>query len=327
MMSQPLALLRRLAGGDCLSVASLARELGVDVPAIDEGIEALRACGLGVESRPDGSVGLRPAIEFLDRDVVLARLGSRSRDSLAALDLLFEVGSTNQHLLDLARDGVVSRPRACLAEVQSAGRGRGGRPFFSTPGGNVLFSLLWPVAVPPVDLPGLSPALAVAVARALGKEGVGGLGLKWPNDVLVGGRKVCGILLELGQDRREHPVLVAGIGINVRLDERAARGIDQPWTDLHRALGRVPSRNRIAARVIDEVVGAVQVYMEEGFGPFRREYRARDLLEGRGLCVVQAGGELRGVGMGLDERGALIVEAGGRRFAILSGDVSVRSAA
>ncbi len=326
-MSPQLEVLRRLAGGDFLPVASLARELGVDLPSIDEAIKALRARGLGVESLADGRVGVRPRIEVLDRDAVLARLGPRSRPSLAALDVLFEVGSTNQHLLDVARGGAVSRPRACLAEVQTAGRGRGGRPFFSMPGGNVLLSLLWPVAVPPTDLPGLSPALAVAVARALEMEGVDGLGLKWPNDVLVGERKVCGILLELGQDRRERSVLVAGIGINVRLDERAARSIDQPWTDLHRALGRTPSRNRVAARVIDRVVDAVQRYLEEGFGPFRREYRARDLLEGRELRIVQAGGELRGTGRGLDERGALIVEAGGRRSAILSGEVSVRSAA
>ena len=319
-------LFRRLAGADASSLQSLARELNVGVRDLVEETEALRALGLDVVSLDDGRVRLRSPMEVLDSGAVLAWLGRESRDVLEALEVLFEVGSTNQYLLDLARGGEAPRPRACLAEIQHAGRGRGGRPFFSTPGGNVLLSLLWPVAVPPAELMGLSPAVAVAVARALEAEGVGGVGLKWPNDVLVRGRKVSGILLELGQDGRERGVLVAGIGINVRLDEASARDIDQPWTDLHRALGRTPSRNRVAGRVIDQIVNAILLYMVEGFEPFRGPYRARDWLEGKELRLEQAPHEQRGVGRGVDERGALLVEAEGRVTALLSGDVRVRAA-
>ena len=326
MMPPRLALLRRLSGGDALSAEWLARELGIDVEALGREIEGFRDRGLEVESLAPGRVRLRSPLEVLDRDAVLASLGPSSRSALESLEVFFEVGSTNQHLLDLARSAEVPAPCACLAEMQSAGRGRGGRPFFSTLGGNILLSLLWPAAVPPAELLGLSPTVAVALARALESEGVEGVGLKWPNDVLVRGRKVSGILLELGQDRRERGVLVAGIGINVRLGATTARGIDQPWTDLHRALGRTPSRNRLAARVIDQVVEAVQVHFREGFEPFRAEYRARDLLEGRELHLSQAPRELRGIGRGLDERGALLVETGGRLTAILSGEVSVRPA-
>ena len=209
---------------------------------------------------------------------------------------------------------------------RARGRGRGGRSFHSVPGGNVLLSLLWPVALPPAELMGLSPAVGVAVARVLESEGVEGVGLKWPNDVLVRGRKVSGILLELGQDRRGCGVLVVGVGINVRLDQATARAIDQPWTDLHRSLGRTPSRSRVAGRIIDQVVHAIRLYMERGFDPFRSPYRERDWLRGKALRVEGTPRELLGIGRGVDERGALLIEEEGRVTALLSGDVSVRAA-
>ena len=327
MMRLRAALLHRLASEKVLPVESLARELGESIESLLEHMEALRTRGLEVEVLSGGRARLRTPLEVLDRDAIIARLGADSRRILEALDLLFETGSTNQYLLDLARESEPAAPRVCLAEVQSAGRGRGGRPFFSALGGSILLSLLWPVELSPAELLGLSPATAVAVARALESEGVDGIGLKWPNDVLIGGRKVCGILLEVGQDRREHRVLVAGIGINVKVAASTGRDIDQPWTDLHRELGRMPSRNRVAGRVIDQVVETMRVYIRDGFEPLRPEYRARDLLEGQEVRIMQAATEIRGVARGLDEHGALLVEVAGRITAHLSGDVRVRLSA
>ena len=326
-LQRTVVLLRRLADGRILAVEPLARELGASVESLFGDIAELRTRGLEVELFADGRVCLRSPLELLDRKAMLGWLGASARRTLEALDVLFETGSTNQFLLDFARDAEPAAPRACLAEMQSAGRGRGGRPFLSVLGGNILVSLLWPIGAPPAEMLGLSPAVAVAVARALESEGIDGVGLKWPNDVLVRGRKVCGILLELGQDRRKRQVLVAGIGINVRLAASTGREIDQPWTDLHRELGRTPSRNRVAGRVIGQAMETVRTYLQEGFEPFRPEYRARDLLEGHRLRLVQAASETWGIGRGLDERGALLVETEGRITAHLSGDVSVRLSA
>ena len=325
-MIHRLELYRRLAGAGTHAPESLARELGIGVRELAGEIEGLRERGLPVDSLHDGRVRLRSPMEALDRDAVLSGLGGESRLALEKMEIFFEVESTNQYLLDLAREDEAPRPRACLAETQSAGRGRGGRSFHSTPGGSVLLSLLWPVALPPAELMGLSPALGVTVAGVLESEGVEGVALKWPNDVLVRGRKVSGILLELGQDRRGCGVLVAGVGINVGLDQATARVIDQPWTDLHRSLGRTPSRSRIAGKVMDRMVHAMRLYMERGFEAFRSPYRERDWLRGKALRVEGAPRELLGIGRGVDERGALLVEEQGRVTALLSGDVSVRAA-
>ncbi len=320
------ALLHRLASGRILAMESLSCDLGVSIDSLRGDLEALRTFGLEVEDLRDDRVRLGSPLEVLDRNAILACLGAQSRRNLEDLEVLFETRSTNQYLLDLAREVDSVAPRACLAEVQIAGRGRGGRLFLSTLGGSVLLSVLWPVKGSAAGLLGLSPTVAVAVARVLESEGVEGVGLKWPNDILVGGRKVCGILLELGQDRRDRRVLVIGIGINVKLSDSGGRPIDQPWTDLHRELGRTPSRNRVAGLVIEAVMESVRAYFREGFGSFRREYRDRDLLEGRELRLLQADTEIRGVGRGLDESGALLVETAGRVTAHLSGDVSVRFA-
>ena len=325
-MAGRLALLRRLSGGDCHSIEALARDLGASVTTAHEGLDALRTRGLDIVTLPDGRVRLPTPFESLDATAVLAEIAPLRRRLLDAVEVLFEVGSTNQYLLDVARNEAPGGARACLAEIQNAGRGRGGRPFFSSLGGSVLLSVLWPVRVPPAELLGLSPAIAVAVARVFESEGVEGVGLKWPNDVYAGERKLSGILLELGRDRQERGVLVIGAGINVRLPASTARRIDQAWTDLHRALGRTPSRNRVAGRIIDRIIDAMQAYRDEGFEPFREEYRLRDLLAGRRVRVQQAGEDLIGVARGLDERGALLVETGGRTSALLSGEVKVRPA-
>ena len=321
-----LALLRRLSDGGVHSSPALARRLGVGVEALREDLDALREHGLEIVALPEGRVRLPSSFEMLDAGLLLAELDPARRRVLEAVDVLFEVGSTNQHLLDLARHAAPAGPRGCLAEVQNAGRGRAGRPFFSSLGGSILLSLLWPVRVPPAELLGLSPAIAVALARAFESEGVERVGLKWPNDVCVGGRKVSGILLEIGRDRQGRGVLVIGAGINVRVPAPTGRRIDQAWTDLHRALGRTPGRNRVAGRVIDRIIATMQVYLDEGFAPFRREYRRRDLLAGRRVVVQGAGGDLVGSARGLDEAGALLVESGGCTSALLSGEVKVRPA-
>ena len=318
------AVLHRLSSGEALLVESLARELGESVESLHGHLAAFRTRGLEVEWLAGDRVRLQSPFDALDRDAIVAWLGACSRRALEDLEVLFEVGSTNQFLLDLARHAQPTAPRACLAEVQSAGRGRGGRPFFSTLGGSIVLSVLWPVRTSPAGLLGLSPAIAVAVARALESDGVDGIGLKWPNDVLVGKKKACGILLEVGQRGREGCFLVVGIGINVRMAASTGLAIDQPWTDLYRTLGRMPARNRIAGRVIDQVMETAQVYFEQGFEPFRAAYRDRDVLEGNAVRLIQPESELAGICRGLDENGALLVESSGGIAAHLFGDVSVR---
>ena len=261
--------------------------------------------------------------ELLCEDLILSELSAHNRHTLRALELLFEIDSTNEHLLTRALAGV-DLPRACLAEVQSAGRGRMGRRFVSPLGGNLYLSLSTHTDNAPAALLGMSPAIAVAVADALSEIGVRDIGLKWPNDLYVGDRKLSGILLELGQDPAGRSVLVVGIGVNVRLSSAARAAVGQPITDLHAALGRMPERNRVAGRILDRVMAALRTYVARGFEGFRSAFDARDVLRGRDVIVDCANGDLRGRAIGLDSRGVLLLEVDGRSTPILSGDVRVR---
>lgn len=144
------------------------------------------------------------------------------------VDILPEVDSTNEYLKRLAFGGARSGT-ACLAEWQTCGRGRRGREWVSPFGANVYLSLLWRFSEGTAALGALSLAAAVAVKRALDELAAGGVELKWPNDVQWHGRKLAGILLELGGEADGPCYVVAGVGINVAMPESRAADIGQPW--------------------------------------------------------------------------------------------------
>jgi BirA family transcriptional regulator, biotin operon repressor / biotin---[acetyl-CoA-carboxylase] ligase len=253
----------------------------------------------------------------------------------AHVEVAAQLDSTNTQLLARAR-----RPDAdlapCLlvAEAQTAGRGRLGRGWASTPGRSLTFSLGLPLA--PAHWGGLSLAVGVALAEALepapGAEPQ--LLLKWPNDLWLrdarapaGGRKLGGVLIEtvaVGARR----VAVIGVGLNVLPGAADSPGGEAPLAhgaaSLHE-LDAAASAPAALAAVALPLARAVARFEREGLAPFRAGYAARDLLRGR--AVTLSGGEsLEGVADGIDEQGALRVQAGGLCRLVSSGEASVRLA-
>jgi BirA family transcriptional regulator, biotin operon repressor / biotin---[acetyl-CoA-carboxylase] ligase len=167
----------------------------------------------------------------LDEDRILADLSPQAKFLLQHLELLFEVDSTNQYLLDAWPRGA-GAGWACSAEFQSAGRGRRGRPWVSPLGGAIFLSISWEYAAGPARLSGLSLAAGLAVARTLRRFGARRVGLKWPNDLLWQHRKLAGLLLEVRGEQHGPTRLVLGLGLNLRLPPDQGARIDQPWVDL-----------------------------------------------------------------------------------------------
>ncbi|NIM29230.1 MAG: biotin--[acetyl-CoA-carboxylase] ligase [Gammaproteobacteria bacterium] len=267
----------------------------------------------------------REHVELLDQSRILDAMPAAARRELGSLTVLDEVDSTNRFLMQRAAPDAAGI-HACVAEAQTAGRGRRGRPWVSPSGANLYLSVVRAFATAPQSLQGLSLATGVAVARALASLGVAGIMLKWPNDVLLEGCKLGGILLETTGTGTQEPVcVVTGIGLNVDMPDAAGAGIDQPWTDLARS-GSNPGRNRLAAHVLAELLGAQRTYIDAGFEAFSGEWRALDALRD---CVVEldAGAARRsGIARGVDASGALLIEIGGRCERVLSAEVSLRSA-
>lgn len=315
-------LLGLLADGRFHSGQALGATLGISRGAIWKQVTALGALGLDVFRVPGRGYRLSQPLELLDRERIQAGLTAPARDALGELFLLDTVDSTNTFLREREHDG----PVACLAEHQQAGRGRRGRDWVSPFGANLYLSLDWPFASLPPDFPALGLAAGVAARRALVDLGCDEIQLKWPNDIHARGSKLGGILLEMRGEPTGACRVIAGIGINVAMPADAARGVDQPWTDLSR-LGLAVSRNALAAALLNHWVAAFTVFEHDGFAAFRAEWQAADLLAGREVEVVDGRRRLAGCVRGVASDGALELETPAGVQRVVAGDASLRSMA
>lgn len=234
------------------------------------------------------------------------------------IDVLTRCESTNGVLLNRAEVGAPSGT-VVIAEEQTAGRGRRGRTWFASPGDSLTFSLLWRFA--PGSAPvGLSLAVGVAVARALGHAG--GIALKWPNDILKDGRKLGGILVELVPGAPHAAVI--GIGINLRLPAAMPEDVRLTSAALG-ATGDAADREKLLAALLGELLGAVETFDTGGFAAIRPEWVAFHAHQDqRVLLTSDFGPATDGICRGVDSDGALLLDVDGRVTRILSGEVSLR---
>lgn len=323
---QAVDLLAALASGQPVSGARLAESAGLTRAAIWKQIEALRARGLPIESR--GSVGYRLPwpVELLDAERIREAMDVASRERLGTLEVHWELDSTSSELL--RRGPTAADLSVVFAETQSAGRGRRGRTWLSPPGINLYVSCLKRFDGGLAGLSGLSLAVGVIVLRALAAAGVSGAGLKWPNDVLTPQGKLAGILVELNGEYQGPCAAVIGIGLNLRLTDALREQAGQPVADAAGLCGgQPPSRNRMAAALVQALVDGLQQFEQHGFASFVGDYAAHDLLRGVPLTLSGAQGDFTGIGAGVDARGALQVQlADGSTRAVDSADVTVRRA-
>jgi len=259
--------------------------------------------------------------ESPDIRLLQAALSKASRPLLAGIEHLSSIDSTNNYLLAAAETGRASGS-VCLADHQSAGRGRRGRHWVSPPGGNLYLSLLWRYPGPPPHLAGLSIATGLAVARTLRDLGVTAIQLKWPNDLLWQRRKLGGLLLETRSG--SECVVVAGIGLNLRMPPQHT-AIDQPWTDLTTILDQCPPRPLLAAELLNRLLPLYQYYPRQR-EEFTADWAEFDALADQAICIDDQGKTLQGIAQGVDQQGQLrvITAQGLRTFS--SGEVTIRSA-
>ncbi|MGN2241928.1 biotin--[acetyl-CoA-carboxylase] ligase [Frateuria sp. GZRR33] len=318
-------LLAALASGEAVSGAQLAERAGVTRAAIWKQVETLRARGVPVEARGAAGYRLPWPVQLLDAGRIRAALPRACAARLGGLEVHWELDSTSSELqrrLAEAPDlGMV------LAETQTAGRGRRGRSWLSPPGLNLYLSCLKRFDRGFAALSGLSLAVGTMVLRAIDSLGIEGAGLKWPNDVLAGGGKLAGVLVELSGEYQGPCAAVIGVGLNLRLTEALREQAGQPACDLATLATELPDRNLVAARLIAALVEGLREFERHGFAPFAADYARHDLLAGRPLKLSGAQGHFEGVGAGVDARGALQVRlADGELRSIDSADVTVRRA-
>jgi len=327
-MQLPYRVLEVLADGRWHSSDDIARALGVERAEALRALRALADYGFEARATPGQGYRLADSIELLDRGCILAELDGAVRASLAALELVPVVDSTNRYLADRVREGLVAPGLAVLAECQTRGRGRRGRAWASPPG-NVYLSLYWRFPTTPPALAALGMAAAVMAAEALAPLGAE-IGLKWPNDLVCDGRKLGGVLVDMTRQGGGALDAVIGIGLNVHMPAVAEAGtIEQPWTDLSAAIGEAPSRSRVAGRLLGALIEGLARFQETGFADFRAGWERRDVVRDKAVRLEGDGSAaLEGLARGVDASGALLLEVDeGRVERVVSGELSLRAVA
>lgn len=324
-MSKQDQLLELLADGGVHSGEALAARLGVSRAAVWKQLQRLGELGLEISARHGQGYRLSKPLELLDVDLLRARLGDELCRHIAAVEIYRSIDSTNRYLMEVPPDSLATPGRLCLAEHQSAGRGRRGRRWQSPFGASIYLSLRWQFAETPAQLPALALAAGVAVAQVLEAVGLEAVGLKWPNDLYWQGRKLGGILLEMRGEAGGASEVVIGLGLNVSMPDSAGREIDQLWVDLDQALGPArPHRAELAADLAGALCRVALRFSREGFAAFIADYEQRDILAGHEVRLEQSGRILQGTALGIDADGALRLQVDGEARRVVSGDVSLR---
>ena len=323
-------LIHVLADGEFHSGARLAARFGVSRTAVWKILHGISALGLEVHSVPKRGYRLSQPVESLSRSRIEKNLSADTRARVRKLEVLAEVESTNSRLFAVT-DLPMDRADVCIAEFQSAGRGRRGRSWTAPYGSGVCLSLSWQFPETPRQIGALSLATGVGVLRALREQGVGVIGLKWPNDILSGGRKLGGILIELRAETAGPAYVVLGIGLNFRLSVQARRAIQASGAtavDLAE-IGALSTtgRNMLAAAIINRLVEVLTEFQQQGFRPFMNEWRDADALSGEAIRVLVGEQTQRGIARGIDADGALMLETPTGLMRFVSGEISVRAGA
>jgi BirA family biotin operon repressor/biotin-[acetyl-CoA-carboxylase] ligase len=306
--------------GNFVSGEKLSRSLGVSRTAVWKQIGLLREQGYHIEALPSRGYRLLSGPDsFLPAEI---KAGSENRLIGREVVYFTETDSTNLRAQALGEAGAVEGT-VVIADRQSAGKGRLGRQWFSPPGVNLYASVLLRPPISPRLAPQLTFVSALAVARAI--EETSGLEptVKWPNDILLGGRKVAGLLNELSAETERVHYVILGIGVNLNMTADQFPGdLRYPATSVALEKGEPVSRVAFARALFRHVEQLYELYLLKGFTPLLRAWESLFELTGQPAEVDCRERVLRGIVEGLDSDGALLLRLpNGETERILAGDV------
>mgnify|MGYP006415645919 CR=1 FL=1 len=316
-----LTILRQ--SGDFVSGTLLCEELGVSRTAVWKHVNKLRERGYCITSVRHRGHRLDSSPDLLVPEEVIPRLQTDrfGRD----YRFLEETVSTNAVASRLANEGC-PEGAVVVADAQSGGRGRLSRGWFSPPSSNLHVSVVLRPEVAPGQAPQMALVTAVVLRRAIQTSApCPDISIKWPNDVLIAGRKVGGILCEMGADMDRVKHLVVGVGVNVNTSlEDFPPEIGDQATSLCTAVGHEVRRSRLLGTFLNDLESAYDVWRSDGLAPFLPELRDYSTLLGRHVALTQLSETLEGIAEDLSPDGALLLRlTDGQLREVLCGDVHI----
>lgn len=313
-------ILKTLADGQFHSGEVLGERLGISRAAISKHIKSFSALGLDIFSVTGKGYKLASPLKLLDRAQIAMHC---QRGDSFPLEVLNIIDSTNEYLK--SKLSGLQQGHSCIAEAQTAGRGRHGRKWVSPYGSSLYLSTYWSFTGGYQAVAGLSLAVGVAVAEALQKVGIEGVQLKWPNDIYLDSKKLAGVLIEVEGQMGAACDCVIGIGLNIDLPVNMTE-IDQPWTDLKRASGQEHDRNQLCAHLLDQLLTMLSDFEQSGLQSFIDRWRQLDVYRDKDIKLLYGQKSILGIGRGINQQGGILVEHEGELKAYYGGEISVRPA-
>ncbi|MCL1068994.1 bifunctional biotin--[acetyl-CoA-carboxylase] ligase/biotin operon repressor BirA [Shewanella olleyana] len=293
----------------------IAQKVGLSRTAVNNHIAQLADYGVDVFSVKGKGYKLPKPLPLFDETKLINGIENRCF-------YFNEIESTNAFMLQHAEE--LKNGDICIAEYQSAGRGRRGRQWVSPYGQHVYASLFWRLNQGMNAAMGLSLVVACSIVKSLTEFGVDALGVKWPNDIYRDNKKLAGILIELSGHTMDECNLVIGFGINMSMSDQHANLIDQPWSDLS-SLESMPDKTALITSIHKQLKLDLILFEAEGLTPFISQWQQNDLFYEKEINLLMAPNNISGVCKGIDKQGAVLVETDGIITPYIGGEISLRA--
>lgn len=316
--------LRLMSGGEYFSGEQLGALLGVSRAAVWKQLQLVDALGVSVERKRGRGYRLLRHLSLLDAEKILSFVDEGVKQQVSELVVEIELASTNKYLMDRCANRNSIHGVVVTAERQTAGRGRRGRQWHSPFAANVYVSIGWTFYQGVAAIEGLSLAVGVAICEALSFFGLNNVELKWPNDILVDGKKLGGVLIELAGDPAGECHVIVGLGLNVAMPNIGVENIHQPWVDMH-SCGINVDRNRLMGQLLTRLIILLSGYEKDRFLLYREVWESLNAHKNQQVSLVTPVKSVTGLMLGVTNSGGLRLEVDGEEQVFLGGEVSLRA--
>lgn len=319
------SLISILSDNEYHSGTAIGEELGLTRSGVWKVMKQLEDLGVEIESITNKGYKLHLPLDLLNK----ASIKKYLQDKHGLVDKIFlfdSLPSTNNYLIENASH-FYGQTIVCLAEQQTAGRGRLGREWVSPFAANIYLSLLWNFPFNISELGGLNIVIGVAVAESIKEAAnIDEIELKWPNDIFYKDKKLGGILIDIIGEYNGSCSAVIGIGVNVRMPSTRSSKIQKPWTDMFAASNKHIQRNKIIGILLTKLIDSLSTFEKKGITNFIKNWNTMDYLSGKKTVVKSGANSFKGQAKGINQHGHLVLHTDSGEMALVTtGDVSVAS--
>ncbi len=307
---------------DYISGEQLSGNLHVSRTAVWKHIQELKKDGYVIDSVTNRGYKLQSSPDTISLVEVQSRLQVRVfGHKYCHYETLESTNTTAKKFAELGEpEGTV-----VVAEQQTHGKGRMGRQWASPKGRGIYFSLIIRPKIPVMQAPQLTLVVATVIAEAIREQYAVPATIKWPNDIVVNGKKLCGILVEMSSDMDQIHHAVIGIGVNANNTREELPEVVTQWTptSLYLETGSPIDRAHFTVYVIEQLERAYEMYLMSGFRPFRSKWESMAYSIGNEITITMVGETIRGILLGIEDSGALVIEENGIKRTIHSGEIII----